>query len=80
MLEAVADMPKRLPYLTEEDILTLTARRGEAKLTVSVRLTAEARRILDEECERLGGLKRGEALEMILREIRELRKPSRKRG
>ncbi len=46
---------------------------GCVKEVLSVRLTAEARRILDEECKRLG-IKRGEALELILREIRELRK------
>jgi hypothetical protein len=73
MLNTVIDMPKKLPFLNDEDILELVSRKGEAKQTVSVRLTTGARRILDEECKRLD-VNRAEALELILREIREIRK------
>ena len=66
-------MRKKLSeFLNEKDILALT-RRGEAKEVVSVRLTADARRLIDEECKKRG-VKRGEALEYMLRELRELRK------
>lgn len=74
MLENAGTMPrKKFPYLTDKDVLDLLPRRGGPKSIVSVRLTEEAVRVLDDECKRLG-VKRGEALELILREIRELRK------
>jgi hypothetical protein len=74
MIDTAIEMPKKLPFLTDDDILELFSRSGEPKQTVSVRLTTEARRILDKERERLGGVNRAEALELLLREIREMRK------
>jgi hypothetical protein len=68
-------VPKNLPsWLKEEDIAELFSVRQKPKKTVSVRLSEEARRILDEESARYGGLKRGATLELLLREIRESRK------
>jgi len=67
----------KFPFLSDDDVLDLLPRSGKPKGNVSIRLSIEAKRILDEECKRLGGVKRGEALELMLREIRELRKKKR---
>jgi hypothetical protein len=68
-------VPRNLPrWLKEQDIAELFSPRGKPKKTLSVRLTDEAHRIIDAESTRYGGLKRGATLELLLREIRELRK------
>ncbi len=77
MLKAVL-MPKKLPrFLREGDIVELFSGKGKPKKTISVRLSDEAQRILDDESARYGGLRRGATLELLLREIRELRKRKR---
>lgn len=74
MIEAVL-MPRNLPpWLKEKDIAELFSPTGKPKKTLSVRLSDEAHRIIEEESKRYGGLKRGPTLELLLREIREIRK------
>ena len=75
MLDSTPMTRDKFPFLTDDDLLELL--HGKPKENVSVRLTTGARKILDEECKRMGGVRRGEALEMILREVRELRKKKR---
>lgn len=71
-------MPKNLPrFLSDKDIAELFSSSGQPKKSISVRLSGEALRVLDEEATRYGGLKRGATLELLLREIRELRKRKR---
>lgn len=63
-------VPKKPPAaLTREEVLVLLGSKSKEfeKKTVSYRLTAEARRILDMEAKRLG-VDKTKALEIILRE------------
>jgi hypothetical protein len=74
MIKAVI-VPRNLPsWLKEKDIAELFSASAKPKKTISVRLTEEGHRIIDEEAARYGGLKRGPTLELLLREIREIRK------
>ena len=66
----MARFPSAVP--DDELIEILTATKGD-KVPVSYRLTPEALRILDEEAERFG-VDKTKALEIMIREVRELRK------
>lgn len=71
-------MPDFPPIPQEELISVLTADKDDA-LPRTFRMSGEARRILAEEAERYG-VDLSKALELLLREIRELRKQSSKPG
>ena len=77
MVEA-AEM-KRPKWLSEDEFLPIATGKGAGKKIVNFRLSAEARRILEVEVERLGeDADKTKAIELLLREIREHRKSAKK--
>jgi len=69
----IAPMAKHISGLEVDEILELFTSKASNKKPVNFRLSDEARKILDEEASRYG-TDRTKALEILLREIRELRK------
>lgn len=67
--ELMADRPK---WLSEDEYMSIMLARDEDKRMVNFRLSAEGRRILEAEAASVGD--KTKALEIILREIRELRR------
>ena len=73
----MANYPKAVPPQEVVDFLSVPK---SAKVQLNLRVTPEAVRILEEEAERIGdGTGKANALEALLREIRELRKQERRK-
>ena len=76
-MSTIAPMPNYPPISQDELISILTADKEDARPT-TYRLSGEARRIISAEAERYG-VDMTKALELLLREIRELRKEAAKK-